>query len=322
MKRIFFLLLLCFLFNNGLNAQTWSYANKTSDFDGSYKIVSAYGYGGAFPYESPRFIVRNMGGRIDLYISDLGYTGCDGNALIIVFDSKRKYFVTTSLLIESKDKDALFISGIKESWNGEVLTIYHLLDEVKKSSKMSIRFSSDCKMNDFFYKLDGSTSALNQMFGRRIQDEVKSFDEDEVKRAIAKKEWERKQAITDSIERIKADSVATYRERAFMRQKAIKDSLNGHYSQLIQLFLDNPTINGKEVSFTIPEASRKKVSPVMTRNIQVMRVNQRLQGFDLEPSSLDNYKLMMIYVAEKGKVQSKFLYKTFRLTEAGELIVY
>ena len=321
MKRILFLSFFYFLFSNGLNAQTWSYANKTSDFDGSYKVVSAYGYGGDFPYESPRFIVRNMGGRIDLYISDLGYTGCDGNELIIVFDSKRKYYVTTSLLIESTDKDALFIAGIRESWNGEVLTIYHLLDEVKRSSKMSIRFSSDCKMNDFFYKLDGSTSALNQMFGRRIQDEVKSFEEDKVKMAIAKKERERKQAITDSIERIKADSVAIYREQAFMRQKAIKDSLNGHYEQMIQLFIENPTINGKEVSYTIPEASRKKVVPVMTRNIQVMRVNQRLQGFDLESSSQGYYKLMMIYADEKGKVQSRFLYKSFRLTDTGELIV-
>ena len=322
MKRILFLSVFYFLFSNGLNAQTWSYANKTSDFDGSYKVVSAYGYGGDFPYQSPRFIVRNMGGRIDLYISDLGYTGCDGNELIIVFDSKRKYYVTTSLLIESTDKDALFIAGIRESWNGEVLTIYHLLDEVKRSSKMSIRFSSDCKTNDFFYKLDGSTSALNQMFGRRIDDEVKSFEEDKVKMAIAKKERERKQAITDSIERIKADSIAIYREQAFMRQKAIKDSLNGHYEQMIQLFIENPTINGKEVSYTIPEASSKKVAPVMTRNIQVMRVNQRLQGFDLESSSQGNYKLMMIYADEKGKVQSKFLYKSFRLTDTGELIVY
>lgn len=197
MKKLLLLFTFLLLSVVGLNAQTWSYTNKTSDFDGSYKIVSAYGYDGGFPYETPRFIVRNTGGRIDLYISNLGYTGCDGNELIIVFDSKRKYYVSTGLLIESTDKDALFIAGIRESWNGQVLTIYHLLDEVKKSSKMSIRFSSDCKTNDFFYKLDGSTSALNKMFGSRIQDEVKSFEENKIKLAIAKKEKERKQAISD-----------------------------------------------------------------------------------------------------------------------------
>ena len=323
MKKLLLLSTFILLSVVGLNAQTWTYANKTSDFDGSYKIVSAYGYGGEFPYQSPRFIVRDMDDRIEIFISDLGYTGCDGNELIIVFDSKRKYYVSTGLLIESTDKDALFIAGIRESWNGEVLTIYHLLDEVKKSSKMSIRFSSDCKTNDFFYKLDGSTSALNKMFGRRIQDEVKSFEENKVKLAIAKKEKERKQAISDSIERIKIDSIASYREKAFMRQKAVKDSLNGHYEQLIQLFLDNPTINGQDVNYTIPEASREKVIPVMTRNIEVLRVNQRLKGFDLELSSQGYYKLMMIYTDDKGTAtQSRYLYKSFRLTDTGELIVY
>ena len=138
MKKLLLLFTFLLLSVVGLNAQTLSYANKTSDFDGSYKIVSANGYGGEFPYQSPRFIVRNIGGRIDLYISNLGYTGCDGNELIIVFDSKRKYYVSTGLLIESTDKDALFIAGIRESWNGEVLTIYHLLDEVNKSSKLSL----------------------------------------------------------------------------------------------------------------------------------------------------------------------------------------
>ena len=108
-----------------------------------------------------------------------------------------------------------------------------------------------------------------------------------------------------------------------MRQKAVKDSLNGHYRQLIQLFLDNPTINGQDVNYTIPEASRKKVIPVMTHNIEVLRVNQRLKGFDLELSSQGYYKLRMIYTDDKGiATQSRYLYKSFRLTDTGELIVY
>ena len=322
MKRILFLSVFYFLFSNGLNAQTWSYANKTSDFDGSYKVVSAYGYGGDFPYQSPRFIVRNMGGRIDLYISDLGYTGCDGNELIIVFDSKRKYYVTTGLLIESTDKDALFIAGIRESWNGEVLTIYHLLDEVKRSSKMSIRFRSDCKMNDFFYKLDGSTSALNQMFGRRIDDEVKSYEDDKVKMAMAKKEMEKKQAITDSINKIKSDSIAVWREETLLKRKLLQDSINEVYETLANEFLESPTVDGQDVGYKIQESSKKKVAPHIIRNIKILRSSHSLNGFDLESSPQGYFKLMMKYTDETGEVQSRFLYKSFRLTDTGELIVH
>jgi hypothetical protein len=315
MKRLLLLSTFILLSVVGLNAQTWTYANKTSDFDGSYKIVSANGYGGEFPYQSPRFIVRNTGGRIDLYISNLGYTGCDGNELIIVFDSKRKYYVTNSLLIESTDKDALFISGIRESGNSEVLTIYHLLDEVKKSSKMSVRFRSDCKTNDFFYKLDGSTSALNKMFGRSIQDAIKSFEEDKVKMAIAEKEWERKQAKKDSIAKIKSDSLKIWRKQILDKRKLVLDSV-------INSFLENAYIDGVKTDYKIAEESRQMVKKLLQTNANMLKPEDKFIGFNLSPTNQGRYRLMIKYIDHQGVIIQKYLYKSLKLTSSGELFTY
>lgn len=318
MKRIYFLSVFYFVFSNGLNAQTWKHKVKYSDFDGKYDFVYANGYGGSYPYEDPQFIIRNDGAD-ELFISDLGYTGCDNNSLLIVFDRSRRYRIYGG---PSTDNEAFFLYKFYEDGTGEELTKYHLLMEIMKSSRMSIRFENDCKRNDFYYRLDGSTSALTKMFGRKIQNEVKTFEEDKVKMAIAEKERARKQAITDSINKIKSDSIAVWREKTLLKRKLLQDSINGVYETLANEFLESPTVDGQDVGYKIQESSKKKVSPHIIRNIKILRPSHTLNGFDLEPSPQGYFKLMMKYTDEKGVQQSRFLYKSFRLTDTGQLIVY
>ena len=295
----------------GLNAQTWKHKVKYSDFDGNYDLVYANGYGGSYPYENPQFIIRNNGSD-ELFISDLGYTGCDNNSLLIVFDRSRRYRVYGG---PSTDNEAFFLHRFYEDVTGEELTKYHLLLEIMKSSKMSIRFENDCKINDFYYRLDGSTSALTKMFGRKIPNEVKTFEEDKVKMAIVEKERKRLRAITDSLDKIEADSIRMWRTQVIKERKIISDSI-------ISYFLTSPSIDGAKGNYLIPDESKRKVASVMAKNLKSLKLNEELILFDLSPTNQGYYKLMMIYRDKDDDIQSKFLYKSFRLTETGELIVY
>ena len=319
MNKIFFLSAY-FLLSVGLNAQTWKYSSRTSDFDGEYKIVSAYGYGGEFPYEAPRFIVRDMNGRITLFIADLGYTGCDGNELIIVFDSERKYYVSTNLLIESTDKDALFIAGMRKSWDSEVLTEYHLLDEIRKSSKMSIRFSSSCKVNDFYYRLDGSSSSLNKLLGNSIDYELKYFEEQKEQRELDRLRREEEQRLKlierrkqDSLNQIRVDSIKSWERSLLSQHTIVKDSM-------IDLFARTPIVNGQTTDYKIDSKTFKKMKYVFTSNAEKLKPEYELVGFNLKPSGKGVYKVMMIYIDDEGNRQSKYLYQSVGITSDGVII--
>jgi len=206
----------------GLNAQTWKHKVQYSDFDGKYDIVYAFGYGGSSPYENPQFIVRNIDEN-ELFISDLGYTGCDDNKLIIVFDKTRKYIVYGN---PSTDNEALFISSIYyQNEELEEQNIYHLLQEIMRSSKMSIRFSNDCSTRDFYYRLDGSTSALTKMFGSKIQNEITLFEEEQIKKAKALEEEKKMMELPYDIWRFKVDSARAWEKEKMSKQKSMNDSL-------------------------------------------------------------------------------------------------
>lgn len=317
MKKQFLCFAFIILSILGLNAQTWKYSSRTSDFDGDYKIVSAYGYGGEFPYEAPRFIVRDMNGRITLFIADLGYTGCDGNELIIVFDSERKYYVSTNLLIESTDNDALFIEGMRKSWDSEVLTEYHLLDEIRKSSKMSIRFSSSCKVNDFYYRLDGSSSSLSKLLGNSIDYELKYFEEQKELDRLRREEEQRLKLIErrkqDSLNQIRVDSIKSWERSLLSQHTIVKDSM-------IDLFARTPIVNGQTTDYKIDSKTFKKMKYVFTSNAERLKPEYELVGFNLKPSGKGVYMVMMIYIDDEGNKQSKYLYQSVGITSDGVII--
>lgn len=298
------------MFAVGLNAQTWKHTIKYSDFDGKYNLVYAEGYGGSFPYENPKFIIRNKT-EDELYITGLGYTGCDNNSLIIVFDSSRRYKAYGN---PSTDNEALFIESLFSEANGDKLTIYHLLQEIMKSSKMSIRFENDCAIRDFFFKLDGSTTALTKMFGSKIQDEIMAFEEYKIQLAVENEERARLKAINDSLAKIKNDSIKEWRTQVANERKRISDSI-------VNDFLMNPTIDGKKVSYIIPDESRKKASSLMEKNIKSLKLDYVLIGFDLSQMTRSTYKVIIVYKDEYGDLQERWIYLTLRLTEQNELKV-
>jgi len=311
MKKNYLLSIFCLMFVFGLNAQTWKHTIKYSDFDGKYNLVYAEGYGGSFPYDNPQFIVRNKS-EDELYITGLGYTGCDNNSLIIVFDSRRRYKAYGN---PSTDNEALFIESLFSEANGDKVTIYHLLQEIMKSSKMSIRFENDCAIRDFFFKLDGSTIALTKMFGSKIQDEIAALEEEKIQKALEIEEWARLKSINDSLAKIKNDSIKEWQTQMANEKKRISDSIINH-------FLMYPTLDGEKVDYIISDGSRKKVSSYMERYINSVKSDEALIGFDLTQMTQTTFKLIIVSKNENGEIQKKWIYQiSFRLNDQNELIV-
>jgi hypothetical protein len=294
-----------------LNAQTWKHKTQDSDFDGKYDIVYAHGYGGSTPYETPLFIIRNKSYE-ELFISDLGHTGCDNNRLLIVFDKSRRYHAYGS---PSTDRDALFINSFYEDDNFNELTIYHLLQEIMQSSKMSIRFSNDCVTRDFYYRLDGSTSALTKMFGRKIQDEAMKFDreKDSVKSAI--EERNRMWAIRDSIWQFESDSLKIWRKNNVATRRLMSDSI-------VNQFIQNPKIDGTETQYMFQDGSKSMIIELLKKNINSLKDSDEFLGFNLQLTEQGYYKLMIIYRDKKDEIIVKYLYKAFDLTQSGELVPF
>ena len=140
--------------------QTWKYSEEFDPFDGKTILVTAKGYGGEFPYETPSFVIRYKvsSKEMDVYITGLGYTGCDNNLLKISYDNNpanvRRY--STS---ESIGNNALFISE------------YHfkqLFNDLKEHTIISVEFRNRCTINTFSFRLNGSLKSINKLLNQTV----------------------------------------------------------------------------------------------------------------------------------------------------------
>ena len=299
------LLLLCtfvFLSAIGLKAQTWKHQTIKSDFDGEYSIVSAYGYGGQRPYEYPRFYVKQSN-SLEIIISGLGYTGCNDNSLLIVFDGSRRYRAEVT---PSTDNEALFVEEVILDNGIEKLTLYHLLMEIIKSSKMSVRFQNDCSTRDFFYRLDGSASAFNKMFGNKIILEIESFDKENERRLLI----ESKKRKQDSITKFRADS-------ALVIEKNILIERRKKYYSMIYEFTKNPIVDGELSDYKIYKTTLRTIEIKMKEYVEKLEPEDSLIGFYFKEDNNPMYKLMMQYTDEQGQLHSRYLFESVRLSESG-----
>jgi hypothetical protein len=161
-RRIVLLLLITFsatFFSYRANCQKWSYRNGDNDFDGKYKVGYVQGSGGEFPYQSPKIYVNFFinDNDLNIYVSDAGYAGCDGKAILVKFNlDDNLYYMSASTNNES---DVWFIS--EGNYSKPTLTIKELIEGMKKNTYMKLRLSSDCGQVDYKFSLSGSSSALD-----------------------------------------------------------------------------------------------------------------------------------------------------------------
>lgn len=168
--------------------QSWKYENAINDIDGKYHVASTTGWGGKYPYNSAKIILNYFeeSEGLNLYLTNIGYTGCDNNEVIFVFDSKRKYRAKN--VSTNNDRDALFIDeviGDFDSFSNANWPQYIILYELMKSSKLYVRVRNDCHSYDFSFSLSGSSSAINKVlrngylqnaFGDSIKDVSMAVD--------------------------------------------------------------------------------------------------------------------------------------------------
>ena len=110
MKKLILLLL---FFSYTSSSQTWKYSSTNDPFDGKTIYVTAKGYGGEFPYNSPDFYIRYRvkSDNLEMFISGLGYSGCDNNIIRIAYDDNPNKVVEYSVS-ESVDRDAIFFRSV------------------------------------------------------------------------------------------------------------------------------------------------------------------------------------------------------------------
>lgn len=145
---------LIMLFTFNVNAQ-WKYSESESDFDGKYRMARVEGTGNEFPYNSPLLTITLWDEEnFNLYLSGIGYLGCDKNLLIFKFNGDEELYYSNGVAV-GKNEKALYIgdfTGIQRS---------EFIELLKKHSSVSVRFDNECSQRDFKFTLSGSTKALN-----------------------------------------------------------------------------------------------------------------------------------------------------------------
>ena len=164
MKKLLILLLFIPLVSFG---QSWIYDQSIDPFDGKESTLIHYGYGGQFPYKNPvlKFRYRHNTNELEIYIADLGYSGCDDNYISMSFNDDPQnvfsYFVN-----ESTNRTAVFF---------EEDDFVPLIMKLKKYSYVTVRFSNSCGVKRFKFNLKGSSNALNKFLGNSSEYNVKSI---------------------------------------------------------------------------------------------------------------------------------------------------
>ena len=167
MKNLLFIFGLLFVCN--MYSQ-WTYSSGKSDFDGSYRTSSVYGVGGKFPYTKPLFVVNKFPDRpLNIYISNAGYSGCNGREIFFKFNNDEKIYKTEYVGNDSSS-EIWFITSLKN------IKDYDFIEKLKNSSSMSVRIKSDCGSEDYKFRLDGSTKALNYVLGENWAKNKKEKD--------------------------------------------------------------------------------------------------------------------------------------------------
>ena len=245
MKRLLFVLSFVLSIFQA-NSQTWQYSETNDPFDGKVIFVKSRGSGGTFPYSNPTFVVRykEKSDDLEIFITDLGYSGCDDNLIRISFDDNSDNVVGYNVG-ESVGNDAVFFRS--SSFIG-------LINNLKSYSKMSVRFVNSCDINTFKYSLFGSSAALDKLLNqtkrynpkaikerlelaekRRIQEEKERKEEIRLKNEREEKrkaiEDAKENAVNKEFERLKDSIIANdipESEITFLKNSII-DALNLEY---------------------------------------------------------------------------------------------
>jgi len=198
------------------NAQ-WTKGTEKDPFKGDYKYTLVKGYGGDSPYRNPLFVINRIGdGEPNIYISNMGSLACDPSMVKIVVNTNPDKIYTFSL-DESTDRDSGFL-------HYSTSDIVSLLDDFKKGSKATLKFTTGCSENTFVIGLSGSTNGINYVLGDYFKD-ILDLEKIEKDKESQETDIRIEESINEKIE--KSDNWGT----PIGWRNSINDSINSFYNK-------------------------------------------------------------------------------------------
>lgn len=183
MKKLFLLLLFIPLVCFG---QSWNFSVNSDPFEGKTSSVLHKGFGGEFPYQNPLLVIRyrHSTDKLEIYIRDLGYSGCDDNRIYASFNNSAEN-VESYPVGSSSNNDAVFFREID---------FMDFLSNLKKYSTVTMMFSNSCGDSRFRFNLNGSTKSINTILNLTNDYNPKALAE----KKQAERELENQKKIVDS----------------------------------------------------------------------------------------------------------------------------
>lgn len=166
----YIVLLFSFLFIGGVYSQSWKVTKDKDPFEGDYSSAYIAGIGSKEPYTSPLFVINyfNKEGSLNIYFTDVGYSGCDNKTVKVTFDFSDS--VLTFEAIDDKNNEIWFLVQ-KEGFES-------FIKSVKRCKKMYVRVESDCNFNSLEFTLKGSSNAIEEVLPTNyFEEQSKMFNE-------------------------------------------------------------------------------------------------------------------------------------------------
>lgn len=222
---IFFLL----FFPITINSQ-WIKSENNDVFDGNYRVAMVFGKGGNFPYKKPVLVVNyfEKSDNLNIYVSNVGYSGCSDKVIYFKFDSDDTIYRSTSIGTDA-NKEAWFIETGNLNLPSHLNFLdnhFQLLEKLKTHNKLDIRMISSCSKADYQFNLSGSTSAINYVLELRKKGDKKReklIKEKLIQKRIKDSIEKSRKRIKDSIEKRRGDSI--YKAGVDFIKKAERKSL-------------------------------------------------------------------------------------------------
>lgn len=150
----------------------WKTNTGSNKFDDNYKSATVIGTGGEFPNEAPMLVINRISDNAPaIYLTDIGYTGCDNNVVQFSFNGKSEIYTSSSTSIDT-NKDVVFIDGFSE------IAMFNIVDLLKEKSMLYVRYTNSCKQYDYKFKLTGSSDAIYYAVGSYYDDQKLSIAEE------------------------------------------------------------------------------------------------------------------------------------------------
>jgi len=155
MKTFFLCFFLCAISVSSVQSQ-WRFLNKHDKFYGKYKQAVVFGKSDKSPYNKPSLniiYVENQG-SFNIYIGNMGYTGCLNKGIGYIFDNENVKYMKGDITTNNEE-NAIHLSQLDN--------ILDFIEGLKSYNKLYINYFDDC--NDgvrIEFPLAGSTKAISR----------------------------------------------------------------------------------------------------------------------------------------------------------------